>query len=194
MSTLEARPVVRLTERGQTQLSFADTGDPVPAVDPDQALRIARAFEGGLNKLHYDSRLIDADQWSFGVRGRMPMHRIAVDDAAGTMLYVTEVGGDVVLKTTASSRLWGGAGAVLHWLYFAPLRRNAALWNEVIVWTVDRRYGDVPGRAGVGTVASLTVARLPAARPPALVAVRRLDALASLHGFDLRRGDDDVDL
>jgi hypothetical protein len=24
---------------------------------------------------------------------------------------------------------------VLHWLYFTPLRRNAVLWNEVIVWT-----------------------------------------------------------
>ncbi|MEO7133779.1 MAG: hypothetical protein ABI024_06120, partial [Vicinamibacterales bacterium] len=135
ISTLEGRPVVRLTERGRTQLSFADTGDAVPDVDADQALRIARAFEGGINNLHYDSRLIDADQWSFGVRGRMPLHRIAVDDAAGTMLYVTEIGGDVVLRTTASGRLWGGAGAVLHWLYFAPLRRNAALWNEIIVWT-----------------------------------------------------------
>ena len=51
------------------------------------------------------------------------------------MLYVTENGGDVVLKTTASGRFWGGAGAVLHWLYFTPLRRNAALWNEVIVWS-----------------------------------------------------------
>jgi hypothetical protein len=57
-----------------------------------------------------------------------------VDDPAGTRLYVTENGGEVVLKTTASGRFWGWTGAVLHWLYFAPLRRNAALWNEVIVW------------------------------------------------------------
>ena len=135
MSTLEGRPVVRLLARGRTQLSFADTGDAVPVVDADQAMRVARAFEGGIHNVRYDARLIDADQWSFGVRGRMPMHRLAVDDAAGTMLYVTEIGGDVVLKTTASGRLWGGAGAVLHWLYFAPLRRNAALWNEVIVWS-----------------------------------------------------------
>ena len=65
----------------------------------------------------------------------MPLHRIAVDDAAGTRLYVTESGGEVVLKTTASGRFWGWTGAVLHWLYFTPLRRNAALWNEVIVWS-----------------------------------------------------------
>ena len=135
LSTLEGRPVYRVTARGRTEIAFADTGDPVPAVDVDQALRIARAFDGGHNQVRYDSRLTDADQWSFGVRGRMPLHRIIVDDAAGTRLYVTENGGEVVLKTTASGRFWGGAGAVLHWLYFTPLRRNAALWNEVIVWS-----------------------------------------------------------
>lgn len=135
ITTLEGRPVIRMTARGRTDLSFADTGDRVPAVDADQALRVARAFEGGIHNLRYDARLTDADQWSFGVRGRMPLHRIAVEDAAGTVLYVTGNGGEVVLKTTASGRLWGGAGAVMHWLYFAPLRRNAALWNNLIVWS-----------------------------------------------------------
>jgi hypothetical protein len=134
ISTLEGRPIYRVTARGQTEMSFADSGDRVPAVDADQALRIARAFDGGHHDVRYDARLADADQWSFGVRGRMPLHRIAVDDAAGTRLYVTEHGGEVVLKTTASGRFWGRTGAVLHWLYFTPLRRNAALWNEVIVW------------------------------------------------------------
>jgi hypothetical protein len=135
MSTLEGRPIIRVTARGRTQVAFADTGDHVPVVDAEQALRIARGFDGGLHNVRYDQRLIDADQWSFGVRGRMPLHRILVDDAAGTMIYVTESSGEVVLKTTASGRWWGGAGAVLHWLYFAPLRRHAALWNEVVVWS-----------------------------------------------------------
>jgi len=134
IGTLEGRPVFRVTARGRTELTFGDTGDPVPAVDADQALRIARRFVSNVSDVHYDTRLTDADQWSFGVRGRMPIHRIAVDDPAGTHLYVTENGGEVVLKTTASGRFWGWTGAVLHWLYFAPLRRNAALWNEVIVW------------------------------------------------------------
>jgi hypothetical protein len=134
IGTLEGRPVFRITERGRTDLIFADTGDHVPPVDADQAIRIARTFVGGMNEVQYDARLIDADQWSFGIRGRMPVHRIAVDDPAGTRLYVTESGGEVVLKTTASGRFWGWSGAVLHWLYFAPLRRNAALWNDMIVW------------------------------------------------------------
>jgi hypothetical protein len=134
LTTLEGRPVVRLTANGRTELTFADTGDRVPPVDAVQAIRIARRFNGDINNIHYDARLTDADQWSFGVRGRMPMHRINVDDAAGTVLYVTENGGEVVLKTTASGRFWGGAGAVVHWLYFAPFRRNSALWAQTIVW------------------------------------------------------------
>jgi hypothetical protein len=135
IGTLEGRPVFRVAARGRTDLVFADTGDRVPAVDAEQALRIARNFLGGITEVRYDTKLTDADQWSFGVRGRMPLHRIIVEDAAGSRLYVTENGGEVVLKTTASGRFWGWTGAVLHWLYFAPLRRNAALWNEVIVWS-----------------------------------------------------------
>ena len=134
IGTLEGRPVFRITARGRTDLVFGDTGDVVPPVDADQAIRIAWTFVSGMNEVRYDARLTDADQWSFGIRGRMPVHRISVDDPAGTRLYVTEAGGEVVLKTTASGRFWGWTGAVLHWLYFVPLRRNAALWNETIVW------------------------------------------------------------
>lgn len=134
VSTVETRPVFRITTRGRTQTVFADTGDTLPVVDADQAIRIARAFDGSHHELHYDARLTDADQWSFGVRGRMPLHRIAVDDEAGTKLYVTENGGEVVLKTTVSGRLWGGAGAVLHWLYFTPFRRLSTVWAQSIIW------------------------------------------------------------
>ena len=134
MGTLEGRPIYRVGSQGRTSLSFADTGDPVPAVDADQALRIARKFVSNVPEVRYDARLTDADQWSFGVRDRVPLHRIVVADAAGTHLYVAENGGDVVLKTTASGRFWGWTGAVLHWIYFTPLRRNAGLWNNVIVW------------------------------------------------------------
>jgi hypothetical protein len=132
INTIETRPVYRVTAKGRTQSIFADTGDPVPPVDAQQALRIAAAFQQG--PLRYDARLTDADQWSFGVRSRMPLHRVAADDEAGTTWYVAENGGEVVLKTTASGRFWGGAGAVLHWLYFTPFRRLSAVWAQSIIW------------------------------------------------------------
>ena len=135
IGTLEGRPVFRDYRSRPHRPGLRRHRRRRAAVDADQALRIARTFLGGINEVRYDARLTDADQWSFGVRGRMPLHRIAVDDAAGTRLYVTESGGEVVLKTTASGRFWGWTGAVLHWLYFTPLRRNAPLWNDVIVWS-----------------------------------------------------------
>lgn len=134
IGTLEGRPIYRISARGRTEIVFADAGGQAPVVDAGQAMRLARAFDGGHNPLRYDARLTDADQWSFGIRGRLPVHRIAVDDPAGTELYIAEAGGDVVLKTNASGRFWGWTGAVLHWLYFAPLRRHGALWNEVVIW------------------------------------------------------------
>ena len=135
LSSLEGRPVFRITAEGKSRTVFADTGDEVPVVDAEQALRIARAFAGGHVAARYESRLDDADQWTFGVRGSMPMHRVAIEDGAGTRLYVAESGGDVVMKTTTSGRVSGWLGAVLHWIYFTSLRRNAPLWNQVIVWS-----------------------------------------------------------
>jgi hypothetical protein len=130
--TVEGRPVYRAEPAGESV--FADTGDRVPPVDANQAVRIARAYAGGHLDVRYEDRLRDADQWSFDVRRRMPLHRLAVEDGAGTRLYVAENGGDVVLKTTAAGRRWGAAGAVLHWLYFTPFRRHAGLWAEAIIW------------------------------------------------------------
>jgi hypothetical protein len=135
INTVETRPVFRITSQGRSRAYFADTGDAVPPIDPQQAIRIANAFLHGQFTLRYDERLTDADQWTFGVRGRMPLHRIAAEDPQKTELYVTETGGEVVLMTTASGRMWGWAGAVLHWIYFTPFRRMSAVWNEFIVWS-----------------------------------------------------------
>lgn len=145
--TLEGRPVYRASRPGGTGV-FADTGDPVPPVDAEQALRIAQTFAGGHVAVRHDERLLDADQWTFGVRGRMPLHRIAVDDGKGTKLYVTENGGEVVVKTTASGRRWGAAGAVMHWLYFTPFRRQASLWSNAIIWL--SLAGTVLSAIGIG--------------------------------------------
>ncbi len=135
LGSLEGRPVYRLSAGDGTRFVFADTGDDVPPVDAGQAVRVGRAFTGGHVTVRHDARLVDSDQWTFNVRRRMPVHRLIVEDEADTRLYVAENGGDVVMKSTASSRRWGWLGAVLHWIYFTELRRNAGLWNVVIVWS-----------------------------------------------------------
>lgn len=133
LTTLAGRPVYRAGEGGTQKTIYADTGEALSPLSAEQALRIARAFAGGASVRH-ETRLADADQWTFGVRGQMPLHRVAVADADGTRLYVAERSGEVVMKTTASGRRWGFLGAVLHWAYFAPFRRQSALWSGAITW------------------------------------------------------------
>ena len=76
---------------------------------------------------------------------------------AGTRLYVSEVTGEVVLRTTRRERLWGYLGPVIHWVYFTPLRQNGALWNEVVIWSSLIGCLMCVVRIGVGTAALLAV-------------------------------------
>ena len=148
LQTLEGRPVYQIVDGGRARYLFADTGDTAPPIDAEQALRIARAFAGGHINASYDAQLLDADQWTFDVRRQMPLHRIALDDPQGTRLYVAANGGAVVMKTTRAGRRWGFAGAVLHWLYFAPFRRAAGAWSQTVIWLASA--GTVLCLVGIG--------------------------------------------
>jgi hypothetical protein len=52
-----------------------------------------------------------------------------------TILYVSGRTGRVVHWTTATQRFWNWLGAIPHWLYFADLRSDVALWSEIVIWT-----------------------------------------------------------
>src|SRR5688572_278736 len=128
------RPVYRFNAGGEWRMVYADTGQAVTGVSADQALALMRRFVPEYSStLRLDGRLTDSDQWTLQnlIRKQMPMHRIALGDDAGTEYYVSEVAGEPVLRTTTSGRFWGYMGAVLHWLYFTPLRRDADLWWHV---------------------------------------------------------------
>src|SRR5688572_9209522 len=87
IGSLESRPVYRITAAGISRFVFADTGDAVPPVDRHQALRVAQRFIA-VGDVRYDAYLTDSDQWTFNVRRQMPVHRISVDDAQRTRLYI----------------------------------------------------------------------------------------------------------
>ncbi len=132
------RPVYRFGgSRGAgAPFVFADTGDVFAGITLDQAREIARRYEPQhRGPLRHDAYLTEPDQWTLQARAALPMHRFALDDAAGTHLYVSETTGELVLRTTRTERIWGYLGPVIHWVYFTPLRRNAALWTEVVIWS-----------------------------------------------------------
>jgi hypothetical protein len=134
----DGRPVYRLQEGSSWRMVFADTGTPLDDLNADEAMRLMRAFvPEHAGTMRHDGRLLDSDQWTLQsiIRTQMPLHRIALGDAAGTEYYVSAKSGEPVLQTTARGRFWGYLSAVLHWLYFTPLRRHADFWNASVVWS-----------------------------------------------------------
>ena len=79
---------------------------------------------------------LERDQWTVpqGLNPLRPLHRIELNDAAGTELYVSARTGEVVRDTTRSERFWNWLGSVPHWIYFTPLRADPPLWHDVVVW------------------------------------------------------------
>ena len=133
---LRGRPVYRFGAREQIVV-FADTGETFEGmVDEREAREVARRYApeyaGDLQLAEY---LTEPDQWTLQSRGDLPMYRFTLDDEAATHLYVSEVTGDVVLRTSRAERFWGYLGPVFHWVYFTPLRRNGQLWTDFIVWS-----------------------------------------------------------
>jgi hypothetical protein len=138
VSMLAGRPVYRFLIRGAWTTVFADTGEPLTGVDRERSLDLARRWAPEhASTIRYDAYLTDADQWTLSseVRRQMPMHRIALGDADDSYIYIPERIGEPVLTTTARERRWAYAGAVLHWIYFTPLRRQSAAWAQLIIWS-----------------------------------------------------------
>jgi hypothetical protein len=132
------RPVYRFGGGRAQTIIYADTGDFFEGVDKDGAEKVARRYAPGYSgPLRYEGYLTegDPDQWTLQAGAVMPMYRFALDDPEATRLYVSEVTGDVVLRTTRRERFWGYLGPVLHWVYFTPLRRTGRPWFEFVVWS-----------------------------------------------------------
>jgi hypothetical protein len=135
VAMLGGRPAYRFLARGRWTAVFADTGERFDAFTKDQALaETARFAREHAATLRYDAHLIEPDQWTLESRALLPMHRVALGDADGTVVYVSDVSGEVAVKTTARERRIAYAGAILHWLYFTPFRKHGPLWTQSIIW------------------------------------------------------------
>ena len=141
------RPVYRFAGGrggGDGVTVFADTGDLLDEIGEAESIEIARRFmKAPPSALHHVAVLNSADQWTIEHRSQMPLHKITVDDAARTELYVSEETAEVALMTTRGSRALAGVAAIPHWLYFKSLRLNDGLWTRVVLWT-----------SGLGTVSA----------------------------------------
>ena len=124
-----------MADRSPTTV-FADSAETLGPVSADQATELARIFASAPGTpLHYLGPVTTPDQWTLQLRGHLPMHRVALDDGAGTEIYVSGKTGEVVMRTTRWGRALAYAGPVAHWLYLPVLRRNGPLWLQVVIWS-----------------------------------------------------------
>ena len=127
------RPILRLklADGGRKTLDLS-AGRPIGPVSRLEALAVAEPWA-----LPAAVDVVIRDQWT--VSGELnrarPFWRIRLADPKDTDLYVSQVSGQVVQRTTATSRFWNWLGAVPHWLYPTILRQDAKLWSQVVIWT-----------------------------------------------------------
>jgi hypothetical protein len=79
---------------------------------------------------------IDYDQWTVGgdFDTDRPLKRVAVNDDAGTQIYISASSGKMVLTTTRNERLANYAGSIAHWLYPSELRHRKHIWSALMWW------------------------------------------------------------
>lgn len=142
LTASQGRPAWQVTAWDDRRLVVhADDGSTRDAVDSAAALAEALAFArraAGAESAGPDAGVetLERDQWTVpnGLNPLRPFHRVRLDDAAGTELYVSAVTGEVVRDTARAERFWNWLGSVPHWIYFTEIRRDPALWRTVVVW------------------------------------------------------------
>jgi len=133
---LLGKPVLRvMTPDGPLMLSLQ--GASSPSIGEVEAGEIAQTYMrntfGTAPAVQVEP--VEVDQWSLQQQRYAPLFKATLADPRGTQLYISGLTGEVVQDTHRTERLWNWFGAVPHWLYFTPLRKDGALWSQVVIWT-----------------------------------------------------------
>lgn len=132
--TLLDRPAYRFDGRG-TDIVFADTGERFGELALEDAIGIAARFAGvSGDRVRYDGLLTAPDQWTLTLGRQLPMYKLAVDDGAGSEVYVSARLGEVVQFTTRRGRALSWISVIPHFMYFEALRMRAGLWSGIMTW------------------------------------------------------------
>lgn len=146
LTTVRGRPVYRLRLQGGAYLVIdAETGRRLQPATAENALESARAYAPGASATYLG--MDGEDRWthSGALDPHRPLHRVQMDDADHTLLYVSSATGEVVMDAPRAQRLWNYAGAWLHWLYMFRDRPVDPAWSWIVI-----------GLSSAGVIASVT--------------------------------------
>ena len=113
----------------------ARTASRIGSVDETAAVAAAQSFRAGATAAYQG--VVDEDAWthSKALEGHRPMHRVQMDDADGTLLYVSGTTGEVVRDATRTERIWNWFGAWIHYLYMFRGGAIDPYWKNIMVCT-----------------------------------------------------------
>ncbi len=140
LSMYAGRPVYRLTRNsiGNWSTVYADTGEVLPPMNRERALQWMKQFAPEYaSTMTYDAYLESPDEFTRipTLAGYLPLHRIAMNDPAGTEYYISERSNDIVQKTDRRGRILAISGYVLHNLFFFRQRTWWTPLLDFIAWT-----------------------------------------------------------
>ncbi|WP_245653428.1 PepSY domain-containing protein [Sphingomonas pituitosa] len=127
------RPAYVVEGGGAVQAIDARTGALLPPLSRAQALAEARRLFGPTAST---TAPFEHDQWVVHNRfdPARPFYRLDANDAQGTQLYLSARSGELLQRTSRSTRAWNWPGAVLHWVYVTPLRKDWRAWDASVWW------------------------------------------------------------
>jgi len=134
LTMLDGRPVYRFHTGRLQKVVYADRAEAFSGLSVDAARRVASAWTGlPAGESQFDGAKLEEDQWTLNkaVRPLLPFLRFSWPD--GQEVYVSQVSGEVMQHTTRADRIGAYFGAIPHWLYFTPLRKETATWRAVMI-------------------------------------------------------------
>jgi len=140
LSMYDGRPVYRMTRVsiGNWSAVYADTGEVLPRMGREQALQWMKQFAPEYaSTMTYDAYLESPDEFTRipTLAGYVPLHRIAMNDPAGTEYYISATSNDIVQKTDRRGRILAISGYILHNLFFFRQRTWWTPFLDFIAWT-----------------------------------------------------------
>lgn len=84
--------------------------------------------------IHHIDTLTDIDKWiPFNqLMVHLPIYRLVSNN--GDYLYLSSQTGEILQYNTPKARRWAYVGAIPHYVYYKPLRRDVKLWKDVVIF------------------------------------------------------------
>jgi hypothetical protein len=131
------RPVYSVLPPGAPWVSvYADTGEVFETVDRSLAATVvAQQAPPGATPT-FLGRVDTIDQWTLtnSLNLHRPLLRFALDDDAGTEMYVSERTAEIVMVSTRAERVLAWLGPIPHWVAPEILRTRVAGWRQTVLW------------------------------------------------------------